>query len=97
VIEKCKTNLEAGRRAYLLVPDDLLIGTRQNAELLAQGRIAVESIESFVGQNIEELSTFSLGQIAERFRRLLELYNHRVNEVESDKSMLIELPPNLAR
>lgn len=95
VYEKCKRNLDAGVRVYLLVPDDYCTGARQNAEQAASGRIAVESIESFIANNIEELSTFTKGNLISGFRRLLETYNRRVNEVEMDKSMLVDIPANL--
>ena len=95
VFEKCKRNLDAGVRVYLLVPDDRVVGTRQNAEETAPARIAVESIESFIANNIEGLSTFAKGSLVSGFRRLLETYNRRVAEVETDKSMLIEIPSNL--
>ncbi len=62
-----------------------------------QGRIAVESIESFVSQNIDELSMFSSDGIADELRALLETSNRRVDAVENDKSLLIEFPPNLAK
>ena len=97
VYERCKRNIEDGLRVYLLVPDRSLVGARQNAEATAPGRIAVEAIESFVGQNIEELSTFSKSRLIDGFRRLLETYNRRVDAVENDKSMLIEIPRNLLR
>lgn len=95
VYEKCKHNLENGYRVYLLVPERALTGARQNAELMVPGRIAVESIESFVGQNIEELSYFIRDKLKNGFRRLLESYNQRVDKSETDKSMLIEIPRNL--
>ncbi len=47
-------------------------------------RIAVESIESFVGQNIEELSYFSRDKLKNGSRRLLEAYNNRVYAAETD-------------
>jgi hypothetical protein len=95
VHEKCKRNIEMGYRVYLLVSDRLLAGARQNATLAAPGRIAVESIESFVSNNIEELSTFSKDRLGTGFRRLLETYNMRVDEADLDKSMLVEIPRNL--
>ncbi len=57
--DKCLDNLENGLRVFFLVPDDKLEGTRQVAESDLNGRVSVESIESFVAQNIEELSDFS--------------------------------------
>jgi Domain of unknown function (DUF4928) len=95
VYEKCKDNLENGYRVFLLVPERALTGARQNAELMVPGRIAVEAIESFVGQNIEELSFFSRDKLRNGFRRLLETYNDRVDDAETDKSMLVEIPKNL--
>jgi len=95
VYEKCRRNVEAGYRVYLLVPDRLLIGARQNAEATLPSKIAVESIESFVANNIEELSLFAKDRLPNGFRRLLETYNERVNATEIDKSMLIEIPRNL--
>jgi len=95
--ERCKRNIEEGLRAYLLVPDRILAGARQNAEATAPGQIGVASVESFVSQNIEELSTFSKNRLIEGFRHLLETYNTRVDAVENDKSMLIEIPQNLLR
>jgi hypothetical protein len=95
VYEKCKRNLEQGLKVYLLVPDRLVAGTKQNAELQAAGRIAVQSIDSFVGQNIDELSRFSNREVSESFRRLLEIYNDRVDRAETNKSMMIEIPANL--
>jgi hypothetical protein len=93
--EKCQQNLNDGLRVYLLVPDRILNGARQNAELLMPGKIAVESIESFVSQNIDELSAFSKKQLAAGFKLLLETYNKRVDASEVDKSILIDLPKNL--
>ena len=95
VYEKCRNNPDAGYRVCLLVPDRLLAGARQNAELVVSGQIMVESIESFVSQNIEELSMFSKDRLSDGFRQLFEMYNDRVDEVEVDKSMLLEIPPNL--
>jgi hypothetical protein len=95
VYDKCKTNLDAGCRVYLLVPESAVVGARQNADLIAQGKIAVESIESFVGQNVEELSKFSQKGLLAEFLKLLQTYNQRVEAVESDKSMMIEIPTNL--
>lgn len=97
VYEKCKRNIDQGFRVYLLVPDRSLVGARQNAEGVAPGRISVESIESFVSQNLEELSTFHKDKLISGVLRMLETYNQRVDAVEKDKSMLIEIPQNLRR
>ena len=90
--DKCKTNLADGLRVFLLVPDRILAGTRQNAELAITGRVSVESIESFVSQNIEELSEFASEKVSHNIRLLLETYNERLSRVESDLSLQIKIP-----
>lgn len=97
VYEKCKRNIENGFRVYLIVPEGRIAAARENAEEVAPGKITVQSIESFVSQNIEELSNFSKERLAHGFYRLLKTYNERVDDVEVDKSMLIEIPRNLAQ
>jgi len=93
--DKCLLNLEQGFRVYVLVPDDRLVGTRQNVNDLGARRIAVESIESFVATNLDELAEFDGAKLISGFRRLLATYNQRVHEVELDKSLLIEMPKNM--
>lgn len=95
--DKCKANVEKGYRVCLLVPDRIMIGARQNADNQLCGRITVQSIESFVSQNIEELSSFAKGELIHGFRQLLDIYNQRVDQVEHDKSMLIEIPRNMSK
>jgi hypothetical protein len=96
VYDKCRANLRQGLRPYLLVPNRVAVGAKQNADAVAPGNITVAPIESFVSQNIEELSSFSKGGLVEGFRALLTLYNERVDAVEFDKSLLIELPHDLS-
>ncbi len=95
--DKCKLNISKGLNVYFLVPDRILFGARQNIEAFAAGRITVQSVESFVSQNIEEISKFQKRNLEKSLRNLLEKYNERVDRVEIDKAMLIELPPNLSR
>jgi hypothetical protein len=97
VFTKCQRNIQDGLRAYLLVPDKLLQGARQNAELTVVGPLDVEPIESFIAQNVLEVSEFSDELLPKQFLRLLQIYNERVDAVEIDKSMLIEIPKSLQR
>lgn len=95
VFEKCRYNIQQGFRPFLLVPDNKLIGARQIAEQTCDQQIAVESIESFVSQNINEISAFSKDKLTESFKDMVFLYNCRVDQAETDKSLMIELPSNL--
>jgi hypothetical protein len=93
--DKCKANVQMGYDVYLLVPDRLMIGARQNTEGLLPGRISVQSLEAFISQNLEELSHFARPERPAGFRALLQTYNTRVDAIETDKSLLIEIPHNL--
>jgi len=95
VYDRCRRNAEEGLRAYLLVPDEHVGSARSIAKERVPGRVAVESIESFVGQNVEEMAAFSHDELHQRFYELLETYNQRVEAIEMDKSVMIEVPPNL--
>ena len=95
--DKCARNLSDGFRAFLLVPDRILAGARQNADLQANGRISVEAIESFVSQNIEELSDFAGSRVSENIKLLIHMYNERIAEVETDLSLQIRIPAALER
>ena len=95
VYEKCNQKLRQGLRAYLLITDSMLEGARQWTKQLCQDLVAVESLETFVYQNIEEMGLFSNGRLRSEILKLITLYNNRVDEVEIDKSLMIDLPENL--
>ena len=96
VIEKCEANIRNGFRAILLVSESKLQAARQLAEIRnPQSRIGTFSIEEFVGQNIEELSGFERAALSRNMKALLEKYNDRVTGVETNLSLMIELPGNL--
>jgi hypothetical protein len=95
VYQKCIENLREGLKVYLIVPDGKLAAARQLAEQYCNGQIAVESLESFVSQNIEEMSVFASDNLKLSITKLVNIYNKRVNAVEVDKSLMIELPSNL--
>jgi len=97
VYKKCQENLKEGLKVYLIVPDGKLAAARQLADQYCSGQIAVESLESFVSQNIEEISVFASDRLKISIVRLVRLYNERVNAVEVDKSLMIELPSNLEK
>lgn len=95
VFDKCVANLNGGKRAFLLVPARSVEGARQNANSVANGRIDVAAIESFVGFNVDEISMFGKGASAKALAKLLETYNQRVQKTETDLSLMIDIPANL--
>ncbi|MCB9276283.1 MAG: DUF4928 family protein [Lewinellaceae bacterium] len=92
VFIKCQENIKEGFKPFLLVPDSKLAGARQLADEISKNQIAVESIESFVSQNIEEISHFKSSRLSKNLTILIEIYNERVDACEIDKSLMIELP-----
>ena len=92
--KKCAKDVREGYRVYLLVRDS----KRKAAEELIveySKHVAVQSIEAFVGQNLDELAAFSREEFRRRLKLLFETYNSRVSVAEADKSLLIEIPENL--
>ena len=59
VYERCQQNATQGMRAFLLVPEEFVQASKVRVRERQDGRTTVQSIESFVGQNVEEIATFS--------------------------------------
>lgn len=95
VIGKCENNIRQGYRAILLVPESKTMAAKQMAETLNVNQIGIFSIETFVGQNIEEISQYQKNELTQGFLNFLRKYNERVAAVETDLSMQIEIPENL--
>jgi len=96
VLEKCASNLRNGYRPLLLVPEGRLAAARQMAENLGiEKSTGIFSLESFVGQNVEEMAEFGKEKLAAQMRNLLLKYNERVIEVETNRALLIDVPANL--
>jgi len=97
-VDRCEKNVRGGLKVFVVVPDPkvtaarTLLGTKGLEE-----KVAVESIESFVGQNLSEIGEFSPEKEAQALADLLHVYNQRVSEVETDGSLLIEIPTALRR
>ncbi|MER5978625.1 DUF4928 family protein [Streptomyces sp. NPDC001857] len=94
--ERCADNLNHGYRPRVLVPEDRVAAAVQLAANCGMDEsVAIQSIEDFVGTNIEEVGGFSKSGVRERLRELLTEYNARIEIAEADKSLKIELPQNL--
>ena len=79
VFLKCQRNLGAGYRVYLLVPAKHVQSALRKAKVFEiEDAIVVKSIESFIGQNIDELGMFSTSLLTQELRKLIEVYNRRI-------------------
>ena len=98
VLDKCRENVKQGYRPLLLVPEDKRRGAYEMAESLGLADlVAVMGIESFVGQNVDEIAEFGQARFEAELRRLLEIYNERVRQAEPDPSLQIDIPDKLGR
>lgn len=95
VYQKCMSDLRNGLNVYLLVQDSVRSGTEQIAHEQHDKDIRVQSIENFVGQNLDEMSGFSREPFHNNLRDLIQIYNRRVDQVEANNSLKIELPDKL--
>jgi hypothetical protein len=94
--ERCAGNLKNGFRRRVLVPENAVTAASQIARLTGlHKQVAVQSIEDFVGTNIGEVAGFTKDEIKTQLRKLLEIYNERIDVAEADKSLKIEIPTNL--
>lgn len=93
---RCMQNLSDGFRPIALVPEDKIEAAKQLADLARlTDKVLIQSLEDFVGTNIEEIGGFSGQHVRTSLKLLLETYNERVRAVEPDPSLQIELPTNL--
>lgn len=92
VIEKCAENIKAGLLPILLVPQSQV----NKATALAEdegidSEMSVISIEAFVAMNIVELATETNTDLFAVLQEIVQIYNQRLAEVETDLSPQIEI------
>lgn len=93
LVDRARTNLAHGYRPVILVPQSSVqfaIGLFESEGL--ENRVGVQSIESFVGTNVEEMGNFDFSDIRTGVARLIRAYNDRIKECEIDQSLRIEEP-----
>ncbi|MBX3054339.1 MAG: DUF4928 family protein [Caldilineaceae bacterium] len=92
VLQRCAQNIKAGLHPILVVPEE----QRNRAQILAQDEgihkeMAIISIEDFVAFNIIELATEENKDFFSVLQEIVEIYNSRLTEVETDLSLRIEV------
>jgi hypothetical protein len=96
-LQRCVENLVQGRQPYLIVPAAQVAKARAFAEdKKIERKVAIVAIETFVGQNIDEMGEFHRGKVKPEMAAVLNEYNRRVVEVETDQSIQISVPKHLA-
>lgn len=92
VLGKCARNIAAGLQPILLVPRNQM----NKAQVLAQDEgidrsLLITSIEDFIALNIIELATEENKDFFSVLKEMVEIYNRRLREVETDLSLTIEI------
>lgn len=93
LITRCVENKRAGYRPVILTLESKVIAARQMADNVGMSeQIAVQAVETFIGNNIEEIAIYDGDKIREGLARLIRTYNARINTIEIDKSLMIDEP-----
>ncbi len=92
VLQKCNSNVKAGLHPVLLVPKE----QENKARILAQDEsvdkdVTIISIEDFIALNIIELATEENKDFFTVLKEIINIYNRRLSEVETDMSLQIEI------
>ena len=92
VLQKCARNVRLGLHPVLLVPAE----QENRARILAQDEgiekdLAIISIECFVATNILEIAAEESKDLFCILTEIVDIYNKRLSEVETDLSLLIEV------
>jgi len=92
VLQKCVENIRVGLLPILLVPRE----QESRGRILAQDEgidkeLTIITIEDFVALNIIELATEESKDFFSILKEIVEIYNKRLSEVETDLSLRIEV------
>ena len=89
---KSATNLKQGQHPILLVPRDVTYKAHAIAEDEGiDAQVIVIAIEDFLALNIIEMSTGDGVKFFQVLHEIVDIYNRRLAEVETDLSLQIEI------
>ena len=92
VIEKCESNVAMNRHPIVVVPAERVQKAKTLAEIEGIGdRVTILALEDFVAQNVIEISTQAGRDFYGTLREIIEEYNRRIEESETDMALKIEL------
>lgn len=92
VIQKCALNVIRGEHPILLVPEERKAAAIALAELQSvETQISIVSIEEFLALNIIELAIGQQINFFNVLEQIITIYNRRLEEVETDLSLKINV------
>jgi hypothetical protein len=92
VIEKCAANIKAGLSPLLIIPHEQSSKARVLAEEAGIDKeLTIIALEDFLALNIIELATEEEKDLYSVLSEIIEIYNRRLADVETDLSLQIQL------
>ncbi len=92
VIQKCHENISSDLHPVLLVPSEQVLKAVSFAEYEGIKKyLSVIAIEDFVAINIIEMATGNQAEFIQILQEIVDLYNERLEEVETDMSLKIDV------
>jgi len=92
LVRKCRNNIAKGWRVWIITTRERVEMTRGMVEVAGLSKqVQVSAISDFLGQNLEEIGSFSSQQIPHQAEDLVREYNHRIDQAENgDPTLKIE-------
>jgi hypothetical protein len=91
-VDRCKENLGSGVHPVLLLPKRHIVKANAYAEIAGiQNRVSIIAIEDFITQNVIEMSTHQQQDFFSTLKAIIDEYNRRLEAVETDMSLKIQL------
>jgi hypothetical protein len=93
LIDKCNDNVRRGLRPFVVVPTEkteAVVALLEEAGI--ERSVTVYPLDTFLAQNIDELSEFSSVKSRDRIRELVNEYNARVDRAEPNKFLMLKMP-----
>jgi uncharacterized protein DUF4928 len=92
VIQKCSASIQRGEHPILLVPRDKQAAAVGLAEIQGiENQLSIVALEDFIALNIIELATVRKITLFDVFNEVISTYNRRLEEVETDMSLKINV------
>lgn len=92
LMRKCRENILAGAHPMVLVPKDQVGRAQFHAEEEGVSeQVSIFAIEDFIATNIVEMSTRAHKAFIEVLKEIVDSYNRRLEETETDMSLRIEI------
>lgn len=92
LMEKCKANIRAGYRPFIVTVSNRTVAARQMAEMKGiADQIEIIDVEQFISTNVYEWSCFDSTKQRDTIENLVTVYNELVSTYETDPSLKVDL------